>query len=89
MKNGKYGIAEPTGEPLKTDDLIELMLIPGVAFDKDNNRLGRGAGYYDRILHRFGKALKIGLAYSYQLVDVLPTEHHDVGMDMVLTAEKA
>ncbi|MCT4589401.1 MAG: 5-formyltetrahydrofolate cyclo-ligase [Carboxylicivirga sp.] len=80
----KYGIPEPTGEEVNDETLIDLVIVPGVAFDKQNNRMGRGAGYYDRILNRLVHASKIGLAFDIQMVEQVPVEAHDIKMDMVI-----
>ncbi|MDE6142896.1 MAG: 5-formyltetrahydrofolate cyclo-ligase, partial [Muribaculaceae bacterium] len=57
---------------------------PAVAYDRKGNRLGRGKGFYDRLLQTTS-ATKIGVGYEFQLVDEIPVEPHDVGMDMVIT----
>lgn len=62
----------------------DLLLIPGVAFDKRGNRLGRGKAYFDRYLKHFA-GLKIGLAYEFQLVERLPVDEWDRAMDMIVT----
>ena len=72
---GSYGIKEPkgaAGKPLEISD-IDLVIVPGVAFDKKHNRLGRGAGYYDRFLSQIPSEIPtVGLAFDFQLVDRLP-----------------
>ncbi len=80
----KYNIAEPIGEALNDESLIDLVLIPGMAFDVKGNRMGRGAGYYDRILKRTLRALKVGVAFKFQMVEQIPVEAHDVPMDLVI-----
>ena len=81
-----YGIPEPIGKKLHDESLIDLIVVPGMAFDSRNNRLGRGKGYYDRILKRLPNAPKIGLAFDFQIVEQVPAEPHDVKMDFVITA---
>ncbi|TRX70490.1 5-formyltetrahydrofolate cyclo-ligase [Carboxylicivirga sp. M1479] len=81
----KYGILEPAGEPIDNEQRIDMVVVPGVAFDTDNNRMGRGAGYYDRILKRIPSAKKIALAFDFQMVEHVPVEAHDIKMDMVLS----
>jgi 5-formyltetrahydrofolate cyclo-ligase len=61
------------------------VLVPGVAFDLRGVRLGRGAGWYDRILSRHPEALKVGLAFEEQITSALPREPWDVSMDLVVT----
>ena len=82
---GSYNIYEPTGDNVITDkSIIDVAIIPGMAFDKNGNRLGRGKGYYDRFLSDF-KGTKIGLGYDFQLLDSIPTEAHDKCMDWIVT----
>lgn len=84
LEKGAYDIEEPTGSNLADVDDIDLMIIPAVAFDRRGNRLGRGKGFYDRLLSTT-KATKVGVGYEFQLMDELPSESHDVPMDMVIT----
>ena len=85
LKKGAYGIEEPVGEPFTDYDSIDLAIIPGVAFDTHGNRLGRGKGYYDRLLPRLPHTYKIGICFPFQLVEEVPTEAQDVRMDEVLS----
>lgn len=84
MAAGSFGINEPTTEPWSDYDAIDLIIIPGVAFDERGNRLGRGKGYYDRLLPRLDSAYKIGVAYQWQRIDHLPHEPHDIPADEVI-----
>lgn len=79
---GKYNIDEPMAEPY--DGGIDLVIVPGVAFDADGNRLGRGKGFYDRFLINYPNAYKIGVGFEFQLVDEIPTEPFDIKMDEVI-----
>lgn len=82
---GSYGILEPSGERFTDLDRITLAVIPGMAFDYHGNRLGRGKGYYDRLLPRLASAYKLGLCFPFQLLDEeIPHESHDQRMDEVL-----
>jgi 5-formyltetrahydrofolate cyclo-ligase len=83
--SGKFGIREPaeTCVAIPPNDL-DLVLVPGVAFGLDGHRLGRGKGYYDRLLENF-TGTKIGVAFDEQIVDVVPSEQNDVRMDLILT----
>ena len=85
VPDAKYGIPEPVGEKVEDEGIIDLVVVPGMAFDKQNNRLGRGAGYYDRILKRLINATKAGLAFDFQYIETIPVEPHDIKMDMVFT----
>jgi 5-formyltetrahydrofolate cyclo-ligase len=85
LVSGRFGIREPaascTEMPLAD---LDLVLVPGVAFDLRGHRLGRGKGFYDRWLADFtGK--KIGVAFDEQLVNAIPAEKRDVRMDFILT----
>ena len=88
LKKGAYGIMEPRAGRTRLACLeeVECLIVPGIAFDKKNRRLGRGKGYYDRFLGTFGsKILKIGLAFSFQVVAQIPVAAHDQPVDKVLT----
>ena len=84
LELGSFHIEEPTGDDLANADEIELVVVPGVAFDRKGKRLGRGKGYYDRLLAT-AKATKIGIGYEFQLVEEIPAEPHDIPMDVVIT----
>lgn len=85
---GAYGILEPAAAwPLVEPGEIDLVVVPGVAFDRRGNRLGYGGGYYDRTLPLMAGAVKVGLAYGLQLVAALPAEPHDVPLDGIATEE--
>lgn len=85
---GLYGIAEPTGEIFTDYDAIELAVIPGVAFDSAGHRLGRGKGYYDRLLPQLPNALKAGLCFPFQLIEEVPAESFDICMDTVIVVNE-
>lgn len=84
MAVGAFSIAEPTGDAFTDYDSIDLAVVPGMAFTPDGCRLGRGRGYYDRLLPRLRRATKIGLCWPFQLIDAMPTDAHDVRMDIVV-----
>ena len=86
LLSGAYGIMEPTGElfPVESYHEIDLAIIPGVAFDRLGARLGRGKGYYDRLLSQMPNAYKIGICFPFQLLERLPSEPHDVLMNEVI-----
>lgn len=85
LHEGTFGIQEPEGETFEAFDQIELVVVPGMAFDKDGKRLGRGKGFYDRLLPKLTHAKKIGLCFPYQLVDDVPTDSFDIPMDKIVT----
>lgn len=84
LERGAFDIEEPTGSNLADVEDIDLMIIPAVAFDRSGNRLGRGKGFYDRLLSST-KATKVGVGYEFQLLEEVPSEPHDIPMDMVIT----
>lgn len=84
LQEGAYSIMEPTGELFTDYDAIDVAIIPGMAFDSDGHRLGRGKGYYDRFLSRVPSLYKIGLCFSWQMVDYVPYDEHDIMMDEVI-----
>ena len=83
---GSYGIEEPTGEIFTDFDQIDLGIIPGVSFDTTGCRLGRGKGYYDRLLPKLN-SFNVGICFSFQVSREIPTETFDRRMDAVLTEE--
>ena|SRR3989338_11509484 len=88
LQKGALGILEPRPDRTKPVDLeeIDLVIVPGIGFDRKNYRMGRGAGFYDRFLSKFGCDVpKIGLAFCFQVVSELPLESHDQKLDLVLT----
>ena len=85
LQRGAFGIFEPTGELFTDYNTIDVAIIPGMAFDAKGHRLGRGKGYYDRFLAKLSPSTyKIGLCFSWQLVDYVPTDEHDIPMDEVI-----
>ncbi len=87
LKKGPYGVCEPAierGIPLKD---LDLVIVPGVAFDKKGNRLGRGKGCYDRFLKKLLKDTPtIGLAFDFQILPSLPRQTHDVSVNKIIFA---
>ena len=85
ITEGKFGVSEPLPECEKISfDQLNLILVPGMAFDWSGNRLGRGRGFYDRILSAAG-GVKCGVGYDFQLVEKIPIEPHDVKVDFIFT----
>ena len=88
LGQGAFGVMEPRPDKALRVHLaeVECLIIPGIVFDKKNHRIGHGGGYYDRFLEKLPpRVLKIGLAFSIQLVPEIPAEVHDVKLDMVIT----
>ena len=86
LKTGAFGIEEPTGSLVENLHEIGLSIIPGVAFDRSGNRLGRGKGYYDRALTRL-QSYRIGVCFQFQLLPHIPVEATDLPMDEVWTEQ--
>lgn len=85
MKKGQsFGILEPQGKSFTELQAIDLIIVPGVAFDKNNNRLGRGKAYYDKLLNNVNCS-KYGVCFDFQLFDSVPADAHDIKMDKVIT----
>lgn len=86
MRSGEqFGIGEPTGEEFTDMESVDVIVVPGVAFDSEGHRMGRGRGFYDRLLKNTTKAYKIGVAFDFQIVKDVPVEPHDVMMDQVVS----
>lgn len=86
-RRGAFGITEPVGESLTDYSLLDLIIVPGAAFDPHRNRLGRGKGYYDRLLKKT-VAPTIGVAYDCQIVREIPALPHDVPMSLIISKSK-
>ena len=89
LSSGAYGILEPRREYLRIGryEDIELVIVPGIAFDEKGNRIGYGEGYFDRLLKRMD-AKKIGIAYDFQILKEIPNEEHDVKMDVIVSEKR-
>ena len=84
LQEGSFHIEEPSGENYTNYQEIELAIIPGISFDKKGNRLGRGKGYYDKLLPLLA-SYNIGICYQFQALEKIPTENFDQTMDEVWT----
>lgn len=78
-----FGIPEPQGKPFEQVENIEFIIVPGIAFDKQGNRMGRGKAYYDKLLHH-SKSYKIGVCFHFQLFSEVPFDELDVKMDEII-----
>lgn len=88
MALGAFHIEEPQGDDTTDVSAIELIVVPAIAFDRRGGRVGRGKGYYDRLLAN-SSATKIGVGYDFQLIeDDIPVEPHDVAVDIVITESR-
>jgi 5-formyltetrahydrofolate cyclo-ligase len=85
LATGKFGILEPRPEAIcPAADQVGAAVVPGLAFDETGHRLGRGMGYFDRLLQEV-QGTRIAMAFDFQLLDEVPAEAHDARMDCVVT----
>lgn len=87
LKKGAYGILEPVEVHEAALSDIDVILVPGIAFDEKRGRCGFGKGYYDRLLGGCA-AVKIGLCYDFQVVKKIETDSNDIPMDMIVTERR-
>jgi len=87
LKEGAFNIPEPPEGRVIEPEELDSVVLPGIAFDREGNRLGFGKGFYDRLLKRVS-APKVGVAYSFQVLDSLPTDSWDVPVDVVVTEKE-
>lgn len=87
LNTGSFKIKEPQGSNIIDLNLIDLIIVPAIAYDPKGNRTGRGKGYYDRLLQNT-KAIKVGIIYDFQLLPDLPTDKHDISADIIITEKK-
>lgn len=86
MRAAAFGMDEPVGEEVVPADEVDVILTPGLAFDRQCHRIGYGGGFYDRLFARTrGDAVKVGVCFATQLVGPLPHGRHDVPVDVVVT----
>ena len=86
VEKGYAGIPEPIADGPVADDETALVLMPGMAFDKEGHRIGYGGGFYDKFLAREGNHPTLALCYDFQVVSHLETEEFDIPVDKVLWA---
>ena len=84
LKEGPFHILEPTGETYTEYEKIDVAVVPGMAFDGTGHRLGRGKGYYDRLLKNMPQVYKIGICFGFQKQESIPAETYDISMNEVL-----
>lgn len=86
VEKGYAGIPEPVADTPVADDPTALVLMPGLAFTKNGDRMGYGGGFYDRFLADEPNHPTLALCYAFQMVEQLPTEEYDIPVDLVLWA---
>jgi 5-formyltetrahydrofolate cyclo-ligase len=84
LKKGPYGVLEPAAKAKVKPEDLDLVIVPGLAFDKKCNRLGRGKGCYDRFLNKLSDTPSIGLAFDFQILPLIPATAHDVSVKKVI-----
>jgi len=84
LRVGAFGIEEPVGNESVPVESMDLAVIPAMAYDFAGRRVGRGKGYYDRLLTGVGGVVKIGVVFDFQLVDAVSADEHDVPVDVVI-----
>lgn len=84
FQQSAYGIPEPVGKDFTDFAKVDLIIVPGVAFDRKMNRMGRGKGFYDRFLPKIS-APKVGICFDFQLFDKIPFEPADIKMDYIVS----
>lgn len=87
LVEGSFGILQPRKKAARPKK-IDLIITPGVAFDINGYRLGRGKAYYDKFFEEMGNTPRIGLAFEFQIVRKLPVDNHDIPMDKVITEKR-
>jgi len=83
---GAFSVIEPAGTKIADMTKTDVILVPGIAFDKTGNRVGFGKGCYDRFLKQ-SPATLIGFCYKFQVCEAIPAEEHDVKMNNIITEE--
>lgn len=84
LQEGPFHIMEPVGECFSDYSQIDVVLVPGVAFDSQGHRLGRGKGYYDRFLSALTPCALIGVCFDFQKVSEVPIDEYDIPVDEVI-----
>lgn len=91
LEKGYWGLFQPKKETFRPQSykLLDLILVPGLAFTKEGHRLGYGGGYYDAFLSSLTKPVPtLAIAFEFQILEALPIQSHDVPVDYILTQEK-
>ena len=83
LEKGVFGTSHPANSEIYSGN-YDLIIVPGLAFDNQNYRLGYGGGYYDTFLEQHPNAFKVGIFYPFQKVSTVPKEKHDVCLDTIL-----
>lgn len=85
LSPGYFDVLEPNEEAQDFSEMVDLTIVPGLAFDNQNKRLGYGGGFYDRFFAKHKNSLKISLCYDYQFVTTVYAEEYDVSVEMIIS----
>jgi 5-formyltetrahydrofolate cyclo-ligase len=85
--DNQFHIFEPTGDDLVPPEKLDLIIVPAIALDAQRNRMGRGKGFYDRLLNPLTKVYTIGVGFDCQFFDSIPCEPHDKRLSAVVTPQ--
>ena len=90
LEVGSYNILEPKKDRINEIDIdnIDLIIVPGVGFDMNGNRIGHGKGYYDNLLKNSKRATSIGLSFECQIIENIPTGKYDIPINIILTEKR-
>ncbi len=84
LSKGAFGVWEPEGELVEDVSVIDLVLVPRVAIDRNRNRMGYGKGFYDKLLPNL-RAKKVGICFDFQLFEEIPTDVFDQSVNYIVT----
>jgi len=84
FSKGAFSVREPLGTKVADESFIDVVLVPGIAFDRKGNRIGFGKGCYDKFLSRLN-AVFVGFCYEFQVCDEIASDEHDIRMDYIIT----
>ncbi|MDO4534690.1 MAG: 5-formyltetrahydrofolate cyclo-ligase [Clostridium perfringens] len=87
-ESGAFGILEPDITKKNVGDEVDLIILPGLAFDKRGYRIGYGGGFYDRFLEKYNKVKRLSLCYNFQIIENIPEEDFDEAIDTIITEDK-
>ena len=88
-ESGAFGILEPSSFCEDVSEEVDLIIIPGLAFDLKGNRLGYGGGFYDRFLSKYPNSKRVALCYDFQIYDEIPHEFFDEKMDLIISEKRS
>lgn len=87
-QKGAFGILEPSFEAQNISDLVDLTIVPGLAFEPSGKRVGYGGGYYDKFFNSYPKSKKVALCYDYQIVEDTYPQDYDQAVDKIISENR-